>query len=281
MSQCVKPEGDRNSLSIIGNGIKIESPTQEEESQLTEQEEQDNALEPDKLKKIVNNASYTYLKLFWLDWRNRILNHIDKHKTFFNLSKAIGNGAHLVNKSEFGRNDRPVLQMSEQARNQVTRVGKAISVQYISRTEIDPIDIVDEIPYNICTYDVQRIREFMDTHERAWVQFDSQNWKERIPISADGSTKGIIYMFYCMEDGEIVPRYIGVSKKDSRHKEGLSWAFKNCERESVLTRFGYGKGQHVGELSASIWPEEYSRDSEPRYDNWVDNLFHQSSRILK
>jgi hypothetical protein len=174
-----------------------------------------------------------------------------------------------------------VLQISEEARNQVTRAGKAITLQYIASTEANPVDIADEIPYKICTYDIQRIREFMDTHERAWVQFDSQNWRERIPISADGSTGGIIYMFYCIEDGEIVPRYIGVSKKDSRENEGLSSPFKNCEQESELTRFGYGRGQHVGELSASIWPEEYSRDSEPRYDNWVDNLFHQSSRILK
>jgi hypothetical protein len=90
MSRCVKPEGERDSISTMGSGIKIESPTQEEESELTEHEEQDHTFEPDKFKRIVNNKPDIYLKLLWLEWRNMVLNHIDKHKTFFSLSKAIG-----------------------------------------------------------------------------------------------------------------------------------------------------------------------------------------------
>lgn len=88
--------------------------------------------------------------------------------------------------------------------------------------------------------------------------------------------EGILYMMYTMDDGFPIPRYIGITTFENIGgylNQTISFA------DSKFARWGYGRNQHLGELSNALF--DHGREPSRKYKMWVDDLFVDKTPILK
>lgn len=85
---------------------------------------------------------------------------------------------------------------------------------------------------------------------------------------------GLIYMMFWVEDGSVIPLYIGKSEKIGRRGGNLSANIKNIQKNiGKFSRWGYNYAYHLGDLSAVVCPGHPSKKSTQRYSKWAERLF--------
>ena len=81
--------------------------------------------------------------------------------------------------------------------------------------------------------------------------------------------EGLLYMLYWTEGDEVIPLYIGKTEKYGKKHGNLS---ANISRSrNVFCRWGYGRGYHLGELSAAACVGGALVRSS--YVRWAERLF--------
>lgn len=194
-----------------------------------------------------------------------------------------GNEFQVVRKRSYGHYDRPVLERSDRFTQLGHEIGKVISLQYMVDSGQSIVEASKQVPYDVSDQDLDIIQRFFEANDAAWVLSASgPGFAGRFPISESTTYSGMIYFMYTLnETGQEMPRYIGMSRKLGRDDRSLGSNFANITRDSVFGRWGYGESQHLGELSRAIFPESYDRQPEPKYEDWVDALFVDRTRLLK
>lgn len=85
---------------------------------------------------------------------------------------------------------------------------------------------------------------------------------------------GLIYMMFWVEDGSVIPLYIGKSEKIGRRGGNLSANIDNIERNiGKFSRWGYNYAYHLGDLSAVVCPGHPPKKITQRYRKWANRLF--------
>ncbi|SEA10854.1 hypothetical protein SAMN04488065_1880 [Haloplanus vescus] len=91
--------------------------------------------------------------------------------------------------------------------------------------------------------------------------------------TADDTYDGLIYLMYWLEDGEVIPLYVGKAGKYGRDGEGLSANLRGLRGSSTgkFARWGDGHYYHIGNLSAIIF--DHDKNQKQKYRKWADRLF--------
>lgn len=280
-----KPEYDNvATLSLPHLGITIEEAKGDEREMMEDAGETDGNFDPDRFRHIIDNSSESYLQHMWEGWMETCFSHRYSPVSLFSTGEVEvqeGITADVVKEGSHGNFDRPVLKQSERSKRHILDSVKTVCIHYALESDKPPVQVADELPIELHSYDIMRIRRFVDEHTTVWVTFDKRNWWNRSPLSDGYDVDGFVYFMYVVRDGVIVPRYIGICRKRSLDGDGLNWAIQNAKSESVMTRWGYGKGQHLGELSCAMWEDSYSWDPKPKYERWLDELFVDQTRVLR
>lgn len=97
--------------------------------------------------------------------------------------------------------------------------------------------------------------------------------------TADDTYQGLIYLMYWIEDGDMVPLYVGKAGKYGRDGEGLSANLRGLRGTSTgkFARWGDGHYYHIGNLSAVIFDHE--KNQKRKYEKWADRLFEEDNRL--
>ena len=97
--------------------------------------------------------------------------------------------------------------------------------------------------------------------------------------TTDDTYDGLIYVMYWLEDGQVVPLYIGKAGKYGRDGESLSSNLEDLRGSSTrkFARWGDAHFYHIGNLSAIIFHHE--KNQKQKYRNWVDRLFEEDRQL--
>ena len=97
--------------------------------------------------------------------------------------------------------------------------------------------------------------------------------------TTDDTYDGLIYFMYWLEDGQVVPLYIGKAGKYGRDDESLSSNLEDLRGNSTrkFARWGDAHFYHIGNLSAIIFDHE--KNQKQKYRNWVDRLFEEDRQL--
>ena len=103
-----------------------------------------------------------------------------------------------------------------------------------------------------------------------------------------GEYDGLVYLMYGMENGAVIPYYIGKTGTFRRADDGLSANLDSVsETGGKFARWGYGDAYHVGELSAAVLTEcdgvDATNHGDPteKYRRWATRLFQPGTRRLR
>lgn len=222
---------------------------------------------------------------YWAEHIQYAFSHREKPIELFDteIVKKKGIEARVVKKMEYGNLNRPVLKRSERFEENAKHVGRAVSLQYAVDSPKPPKEVAEEIPYDFPPEAIQRLREILDDCDAVWMRnIDAMSHAAKTPISNDTQLDGMLYYMYTQNSvGSPLPLYIGMSRKMGHDKDSLNWNFANITRDSVFGRWGYGRSQHLGELSRAMFAEAYDGNPEPKYEKWKDELFIDDSRVLR
>jgi hypothetical protein len=87
--------------------------------------------------------------------------------------------------------------------------------------------------------------------------------------------EGLIYMMYRLQNGQIVPLYIGKSEKYGKKGGNLSVNIKRIERnKGKFCRWGYQHNYHIGDLSAIVCNGHPVEKQMLKYRKWAGRLFN-------
>lgn len=97
--------------------------------------------------------------------------------------------------------------------------------------------------------------------------------------TTDDTYDGLIYMMYWLDDGEVVPLYIGKAGKYGRDGEGLSANLRGLrgKRTGKFARWGDGHYYHIGNLSAIIF--DHDKNQKAKYERWASRLFDEGREL--
>ena len=97
--------------------------------------------------------------------------------------------------------------------------------------------------------------------------------------TTDDTYDGLIYMMYWLEEGEVVPLYIGKAGKYGRDGESLSSNLEDLRGSSTrkFARWGDAHYYHIGNLSAIVFDHE--KNQKQKYQNWVDRIFEDGRQL--
>jgi len=106
--------------------------------------------------------------------------------------------------------------------------------------------------------------------------------------ASDDTYEGLIYLMHTVDDGEIIPLYVGKAGKYGRDGERLSANLRNIQtNRSKFARWGDGCAYHIGELSAAVLDhhndQQVNREEDPirKYLSWASALFESDSTTLR
>ncbi|PWK14254.1 hypothetical protein [Tumebacillus permanentifrigoris] len=88
-----------------------------------------------------------------------------------------------------------------------------------------------------------------------------------------GHLDGLIYMMYWVQEGAVVPLYIGKSEKIGRGGGNLSINIKAIEKNPNFCRWGYKYSYHLGNLSAVVCSGHDESKQIRNYGKWANALF--------
>lgn len=266
-----------NKITLTDHGISLK-PIEGGSPLADENVKEDGNMSPEAVRWMIRNTD-NLTKDFWNQWAGETFAHIkygDCDPTpmlDYAVVEREGVDIPVVREHtiETHDNERPVLQMHPEFRQQATRIGKAMSLQHAIYPDKRTHEVVDEVPYQFFPHEIKRVRDFLRANGTCWMCFDDAAEHSRIPISIQNGLKGCLYMMYTIDSGEMVPRYIGINSISTDDHESLGWGFRNMEKDSVMGRWGYQRGQHLGSLSRSVL--DYYDESKSKYDRWADELF--------
>jgi hypothetical protein len=97
--------------------------------------------------------------------------------------------------------------------------------------------------------------------------------------TTDDTYDGLIYLMYWLEEGNVVPLYVGKAGKYGRSGEGLSANLEGLRRSSTgkFARWGDGHYYHIGNLSAIVF--DHDKNQKGKYEKWADRLFEDGRRL--
>lgn len=97
--------------------------------------------------------------------------------------------------------------------------------------------------------------------------------------TTDDTYDGLIYLMYWLEDGDVVPLYVGKAGKYGRDGKGLSANLRGLRGSSTgkFARWGDGHYYHIGNLSAIIF--DHDRNKKQKYQKWADRLFANGNEL--
>jgi hypothetical protein len=97
--------------------------------------------------------------------------------------------------------------------------------------------------------------------------------------TTDDTYDGLIYLMYWLEDGNVVPLYVGKAGKYGRDGESLSANLRGLRgsRTGKFARWGDGHYYHIGNLSAIIF--DHDKNQKGKYEKWADRLFEEGRQL--
>lgn len=97
--------------------------------------------------------------------------------------------------------------------------------------------------------------------------------------TTDDTYDGLIYLMYWLEDGEVVPLYVGKAGKYGRDGERLSANLDDLRGSSTrkFARWGDAHYYHIGNLSAVVF--DHDKNQKQKYEKWADRLFEEARRL--
>lgn len=278
-----KPGGERDSITFTSIGVTLEEAVDEEVEMTQLCEPGEGSADPAEMKRTLQKSGETEAKLLWAQWRDTLFAHRFSPDSLFDFEWVEKKNvcAPVARKSTHGRSERPVLKQSSEGRSQIIQSAKSVCLQYAATSDKPPHEVCKEVPFDIFPTEVWRLREFLDGREMVWTNHEGRPWWDRTPIGERHELEGVVYFMYTISKKQPVPRYIGLSRLNDTDGDGLNYGFANATSDSVMTRWGYGKSQHLGELSCALWPEEYRWEPKTKYQTWADELFVDSTRVLR
>lgn len=275
-----KPSGDRDTLTIRELDLVFETPNETEIQNFTDLDREGH-LDPETTNELLQRGNTQQIRRFWDGWLDTLFNHVHAPTALFDTTTKTVNDVpvKIVSKDTFGRSKKPVLKRSEAFTHEMNHIGKRIVTQYVLTADVTPATAANNVPYNFQSFDIIRLREFAEEYPFVWMNDIDAHWTSRTPVG-NAELQGMIYIMYTVRDDELVPRYIGMSQRDSIDGDSLNWNFENIEQDSVFGRWGYGSSQHLGELSKAMFPKAYDDDPEKKYQTWLDELFVDGTRVL-
>lgn len=278
-----KPGGDRESMTFTSLGVTFESAVEDEKDMVRQTEPGEGSMDTNKMKTQLDNKGEMHARLMWRQWMDMLFAHRFEPTPLFDYEVIEKKGikAPVVRKDTHGHSNRTVFKWSPEVKEQILGSAKSVCMQYAVTSDKEPREVCKEIPFDIFPTEVWRLREFVNEHDVVWTNHDNRKWWDRTPIGETHEIHGVVYMMYTVSNNSPVPRYIGLSRRNDTEGSGLNYSFMNATSESVMTRWGYGKSQHLGELSCTMWEDEYSWSPKNKYQKWADELFVDQSRVLK
>jgi hypothetical protein len=97
--------------------------------------------------------------------------------------------------------------------------------------------------------------------------------------TADDTYDGLIYLMYWLDEGDVVPLYVGKAGKYGRDGEGLSANLQGLRGTSTgkFARWGDGHYYHIGNLSAIVF--DHDKNQKQKYEKWADRLFEEGRQL--
>jgi hypothetical protein len=97
--------------------------------------------------------------------------------------------------------------------------------------------------------------------------------------TADDTYDGLIYLMYWLDEGDIVPLYVGKAGKYGRDGEGLSANLQGLQGASTgkFARWGDGHYYHIGNLSAIVF--DHDKNQKQKYKKWANRLFEEGKQL--
>jgi hypothetical protein len=97
--------------------------------------------------------------------------------------------------------------------------------------------------------------------------------------TTDDTYDGVIYLMYWLEEGEVVPLYVGKAGKYGRDGESLSSNIEDLRGSSTrkFARWGDAHYYHIGNLSAVVF--DHDKNQKAKYQRWADRLFESETRL--
>jgi hypothetical protein len=97
--------------------------------------------------------------------------------------------------------------------------------------------------------------------------------------TSDDTYEGLIYLMYRIDDGDVVPLYVGKAGKYGKGDKNLSANLDGLRNHntSKFARWGDGYYYHIGDLSAAV----LDHDKEPpnKYEKWAKHLFEHGRKL--
>jgi hypothetical protein len=123
---------------------------------------------------------------------------------------------------------------------------------------------------------ILRRSEEMETLVRNEGRKVIQDWE-----TADDTYDGLIYLMYWLEDGDVIPLYVGKAGKYGRSGEDLSANLRGLHgtRTGKFARWGDGHYYHIGNLSAIIF--DHDKNQKQKYEKWADQLFEEGRQLCQ
>jgi hypothetical protein len=99
--------------------------------------------------------------------------------------------------------------------------------------------------------------------------------------TSDDTYDGLIYLMYWLDEGDVIPLYIGKAGKYGRDGDGLSANLRGLRGSSTgkFARWGDGHYYHIGNLSAIIF--DHDKNQKQKYERWGDRLFEEGRQLRK
>lgn len=99
--------------------------------------------------------------------------------------------------------------------------------------------------------------------------------------TADDTYDGLIYLMYWLDDGDVIPLYVGKAGKYGRNNEGLSANLRGLRGSSTgkFARWGDGHYYHIGNLSAIVF--NHNKNRKQKYETWADQLFEDGRQLQR
>jgi len=97
--------------------------------------------------------------------------------------------------------------------------------------------------------------------------------------TSDDTYDGLIYLMYWLDEGDVIPLYVGKAGKYGRDGEGLSANLRGLRGSSTgkFARWGDGHYYHIGNLSTIIF--DHDKNQKQKYEKWADQLFEERRQL--
>ena len=97
--------------------------------------------------------------------------------------------------------------------------------------------------------------------------------------TSDDTYDGLIYLMYWLDEGDVIPLYVGKAGKYGRDGDSLSANLRGLRGSSTgkFARWGDGHYYHIGNLSAIVF--DHDKNQKQKYEKWADQLFEEGRQL--